>query len=60
MNSALEFLVIPPARPVDAIFFKPGLGCRLPLVGPGPSQITRREDHVLLPMVRDEFRPAIP
>ena len=37
----------------------PGFLCRLPLVGPGPSQRTRRKDRALL-IVHDEFRPAIP
>ena len=38
---------------------KLGPGYRLPLVGPGPSCRTRREDRAL-PIVLDEFRPAIP
>ena len=33
---------------------KLGPGYRLPLVGPGPSQRTRRKDRALL-IVRDEF-----
>jgi len=37
-----------------------GAGCRLPLVGPrAPVQRMRRKKRIL-PIVRDEFRPAIP
>jgi hypothetical protein len=39
--------------------FLPGPGRRLPLVGPGPGDGTRREEHVL-PIDSDEFRPATP
>jgi hypothetical protein len=37
---------------------KPGPGCRF-TVGPEPGYRTRRKKHAL-PIVRDEFRPAIP
>ena len=37
---------------------KPGPECRIP-VGSGPGYRTRRKKHAL-PIVRDEFRPAIP
>ena len=39
---------------------KPGPGCRLPWSGPVPGYRTRREEQHALPIVRDEFRPAIP
>jgi len=43
---------------VLSLLLTPGRGSRFP-VGPVPGYRTRRKEHAL-PIVRDEFRPAIP
>jgi hypothetical protein len=43
---------------VSSLLLTLGRGSRFP-VGPVPGYRTRRKEHAL-PIVRDEFRPAIP